>query len=1485
MKTILKVLVVNLLVLSSMNIIAKDVEAAANIPDANLKQCVKDHLSITTDPTVSDMNSSTGNFYCSNQGVVDLTGLDHLINVKDLHLNDNLISNINVVDWSLFDHIDDLRLDGNQISDVSNLNLSGLPSLKFLYLNNNLISDVSVLNLSSLNTLKALYLDNNLISDVGGLDLSDLNTLQTLTLNNNQISDVSDLDLSEADNLRYLYLSHNHISDIGVLDLSNINGLRDISLNNQTVTLPPIDVPSSLYQISEVVKNLDNLTVPYSSNPLTSFSVGETKVLTATWSENVVIGRLVAPFSGEIKQSVTRVAPITLSANNFTINLSDLNSLNETKAKADAAVNAMQNGIDITTSVSVDSTSLNHIKLTAARGVYPLTFNVTNLGVTESKTINVFVLGKDDKANGDLVIMANNYTMNLSDANTYSENNAITDSGVKVYGFDTAILLPTSNVSIDVNAINNMNEVGYQELDIEYMDGSGNIFTTVIANVVNNNTKVNSAIKEALHANGFTIDVSEVNGLTAATVLNKAKAKAWNMDEGSDVVVNVNYNNIVEALGSYQIEFTSVNGTTKTVMVNVINDTVVNGTNYMLSAEGFNVHIDDYGSIDILANSKAKVWKKSDNSVGTPQIITSTLTENVGVYSVELKVAEEATTTKTVYVTVYDDTTEVGNKLMIDATSFSVDLSNVGGITETSVKTDANVYAWDKLDSSDLTSLVTVSTGEFNTIKNTLTKGIFDLTFSVTKYGETLDKTVKVFVVDNDDVVNVTDDIVLMADDFEVDIDDAGSYSNGVVDSAAKAYKYSDGTELSVANISVDHTNINNATSVGTVNVVVTYDDGMVTETVTVAVSITSENTVISNGEAIDAVDFTLTIAEATALSDSDVVTKSSATAWDTGDSSPLSITVDRSAVLTTIGVYPVELSTPGGTVKTVYATVGDDLEIGSEVSLSADNFTIEIDDLGLLDEDEAKSRASAYAFDMDDSSDVSNKITVDTGELTVIQDTETKGVYDLTFSVTHESETIDKTVKVYVIDSDDVVNVADDIVLLADDFEVDIDDASSYSNGVVDSSAKAYKYSDGSMLSVVNISVDHTNINNATDLGPVDVVVTYSDGMITETITVVASITGSDTATNGKLAKNATSFSINLDVVNSITEALAKAEANVYAWDKINSSDLTSIVTVNTGEFTAIKNTLTKGIFDLTFSVTKYGETLDKTVKVFVVDSDDVISRSEDIVLMADDFEVHIDNASSYSDGMIDSGARAYKFSDGRSLLGNGISIDHTNINNATSVGPVNVAVEYDDNLIGVPVATSVVASIIGENTIINATDREAIDAVDFRLTTAEAGALTDNDVTTKSNVVAWNMNDGTFINSVIDRSAVIATTGIYPVLFNTAAGTEKTVYAIVGDDLKIGSEVSLTAKNFTIEIDDLGLLDDALAKSRTSAYAFDMNDNSDVSHKITVESSELSAIQNTTTKGIYDLTFNVIHENETLNKTVKVFVIDNDDVVNRWC
>ncbi len=216
-------------------------EEPVHFSDPHLKAAVAEELWVS-DPTPTDMLALTS-LTCIDDGISDLTGLEHATNLQSLYLRRNPLSDISVL--SGLEELEWLNLSYNEISDISAL--SGLEKLEYLNLHKNHISSISA--------------------------LSGLINLETVDLHTNEISDLSPL--SGLVNLTHLYLYENEIRYTdglsGLINLTELrlynNPLREIYALSDLENLEVLDLQSTeLQSVSGLsgLSNLDTLALQYS---------------------------------------------------------------------------------------------------------------------------------------------------------------------------------------------------------------------------------------------------------------------------------------------------------------------------------------------------------------------------------------------------------------------------------------------------------------------------------------------------------------------------------------------------------------------------------------------------------------------------------------------------------------------------------------------------------------------------------------------------------------------------------------------------------------------------------------------------------------------------------------------------------------------------------------------------------------------------------------------------------------------------------------------------------------------------------------------------------------------------------------------------------------------------------------------------------------------------------------------------------------------
>jgi internalin A len=158
-------------------------DGVVQFADANLEAAVRETIDMPEGPIAPSDLQWLIYLELSARNIEDLTGLEYLINLNWLTLQNNQVSDISVL--ASLTSLEELELSSNQIRDISPL--ANLTNLTWLDLSYNQISDISPL--ADLISLTALNLTDNHISDISALvDNEGISEGDEVYLSNNTLS-------------------------------------------------------------------------------------------------------------------------------------------------------------------------------------------------------------------------------------------------------------------------------------------------------------------------------------------------------------------------------------------------------------------------------------------------------------------------------------------------------------------------------------------------------------------------------------------------------------------------------------------------------------------------------------------------------------------------------------------------------------------------------------------------------------------------------------------------------------------------------------------------------------------------------------------------------------------------------------------------------------------------------------------------------------------------------------------------------------------------------------------------------------------------------------------------------------------------------------------------------------------------------------------------------------------------------------------------
>lgn len=151
------------------------------------------------------------------------------LNLKQLYLNDNQLSQVGRSDFKELDSLEKLDLSLNKITTIDAKAFEKLSHLVELNLAFNSLKKVPTA-VNSLVSLKVLRLDNNQIATVSAGDFVRLSNLEQLLLNDNKISRIESGGFEGLTSLKQIDLRSNYLTELNVQELKTVRSLKSINL-------------------------------------------------------------------------------------------------------------------------------------------------------------------------------------------------------------------------------------------------------------------------------------------------------------------------------------------------------------------------------------------------------------------------------------------------------------------------------------------------------------------------------------------------------------------------------------------------------------------------------------------------------------------------------------------------------------------------------------------------------------------------------------------------------------------------------------------------------------------------------------------------------------------------------------------------------------------------------------------------------------------------------------------------------------------------------------------------------------------------------------------------------------------------------------------------------------------------------------------------------------------------------------------------------
>jgi len=462
-------------------------------------------------------------------------------------------------------------------------------------------------------------------------------------------------------------------------------------------------------------------------------------------------------------------------------------------------------------------------------GDYQVTITGIDTETNEMKSVTtvVQVRDKDTEGEGDGTAMmsAHDFALKIEDVATAD---FISLAEAKAWVEATNEPIPTIQVQTPKPTTVGSYNVTFAALN---KDGKVLVTKTVFAHIYNDlGEGENGKNIQAIRANNFTVELSQINAETYATdVLTWAQVELYDITTLPPVVMDVNsvtvLGDVPAGIGETTVTFVTPNGGAQvTVEVNVVDNSV-----FEFSAEQMVEYMKDT-QVD-----EARFFKDANVSANKPYTATSNFEatvklDTVGVYPVTITGKDTATDAEKQVVTVVlvrdeDTSIDENHKAMMSAHGFVIKLSEVQAADFVLL---AEAKAW------DMTTGLALPTVRMKSEKPTVA-GKHTVTFEALNAAEVIvvQKDVEVEVVDDSGMSE--NDVVLEADNVTFTVGEVNTFKdNGKLETEvlkrAKAKAYVQQSKEELTPLTADVNEILTAEIVGgeVFNVVIAYDGASV---------------------------------------------------------------------------------------------------------------------------------------------------------------------------------------------------------------------------------------------------------------------------------------------------------------------------------------------------------------------------------------------------------------------------------------------------------------------------------------------------------------------------------------------------------------------------------------------------------------------------------------------------------------------------------
>ncbi len=982
------------------------------------------------------------------------------------------------------------------------------------------IANSTEIDLTTAGQYDVEYYFKNAGAKIGGKGLGSITVIDEAVFENDSVN-ISNAPTSEIEIFNLLYRSGNN-TDGQALTSTNFTvtdfGGYDINNPAQGEYTLTFDIDYSNGQNRSITKTiyvLDENTVDGSDTILTAIDFVITQSLAGTATESDIItqanatAKLISDGSvlnvnvdptdlATINQAVIGKYPITLiadssdnlekdifvtivsdmsvigenyylTADDFTIDISQVSSVTDTQLLGQNYTNAIATKISDETAGSPTITTNN---LASSLGSYKLSVAVTE-EMTVIKEVTGTVVDQDTVVGTDYALSAQNFQIDLSQVGAYTDtdnSDIISDANATAWNLN-------DNTQATVNVLSNGIIAQEGVYPVELAANASAITKTIYVTVTGPNGVLTGDLEHLLTADNFTVDLTngDVLPTTIEEFVNLANAKITSTSDGTQITdyTDLTTNPVSMAGyedGTYNVTFT-LNNQSGEAIVNVVANVLdensgvgtIDGASYAVVANDFVIDkragsgyiSTDYNSsakIATLANAGA-INTSTSQIDPTKTIVTnpSTFETNLaGIYETAYTI-DTTTISAVANVFVIDDTSTVGSDgVVINGNNFTITDQVALTLTNNDVIVNGMINAFN--DSTAEIYPVTVNTTDL-AVLNAGMVGVYPVKLMVDN--STTSKTIYVTITGEDGVLTGNSEYLLTANNFTVDLTAGNTLptTNEEFVSLANAKITSsiDGTQITdYANLTTDPSTLAGYTD-GLYDVEFTLTSQEGNSTVNVNAVVIDENSgageIDGENYAVVANDFVIDKRTNSVYISTDY--DSSVKIADLANASAININTAQKDLTKTIVTSPdTFVNNPAGVYETTYTidttninaianvfVIDDTSTVGSDgVVINASNFVISSQEAAIISNETVITNGIITAFNETTAEVFSTNI--NPIDLAVIK-TGTVGVYPLELTV--DNSTTSKVIYVTVIDEETVISEDSEYVLSAYDFVIDL--------------------------------------------------------------------------------------------------------------------------------------------------------------------------------------------------------------------------------------------------------------------------------------------------------------------------------------------------------------------------------------------------------------------------------------------------------------